>query len=75
MLTESEKRDLIKGLCNNIRDDLVSQVKNMPPEWDGYELRAILALKFEASTAKKWGKGDRKRDAALRRAIANGVIR
>ena len=47
----------------------------MPPEWDGYELRALLALKLEASTAKHWGKGDRKRDAALRRAIANGVIR
>lgn len=41
-MNAKEKREFIKSLCNRIRDDLVAKVPEMPEEWDGHELRALL---------------------------------
>lgn len=41
-----EKKQLIKDLCNNVRDQVLAQVQDMPEFWDGHELRQLLADRF-----------------------------
>ena len=47
---ESQSK-FIRELCDNIRDDVLSQVDRMPFEWDGHELRMYLAERFNRCTA------------------------
>lgn len=44
-----ERKKFITGLCNNIRDDLISKAALMPDNWDGHELRVLLADRFAES--------------------------
>lgn len=41
-MNAKDKRRFIRELCNRIRDEMISKVANMPEEWDGHELRALL---------------------------------
>jgi len=45
--TVAGKRHFIRMLCNSIRDELLAKAAEMPEEWDGFELRELLADKFE----------------------------
>lgn len=40
------KRQFIGELCDNVRDDLLKLVPKMPEEWDGIELRSMIAKRF-----------------------------
>lgn len=42
-----QKKLFIRQICNAVRDDLVKKIRDMPEEWDGHELRRLLADKFE----------------------------
>lgn len=46
MNTQRDKKRFIRSLCNSVRNDLIDKVGRMPKEWDGYELRELIALKF-----------------------------
>lgn len=60
-MTKTEKKKFIKSLCDSIRDDLVKKVERMPDEWDGHELRELIAdLADRERTSSMTGK--RKRD-------------
>lgn len=48
MTTKGFKAMFIRELCNNVRDELVAKIARMPPEWDGRELRELVADSFEA---------------------------
>jgi hypothetical protein len=54
LATDAErKRQLVfvQDLTNNIRDELLGQIREgkVPTEWDGHELRVLLASRFEQS--------------------------
>ena len=40
------QRKPIRELCNRCRDHLLSQVPEMPSDWDGHELRRFVAAEF-----------------------------
>jgi hypothetical protein len=42
-VTRAEQRKLLRTLCNNMRDHLLAQSDRWPKEWDGHELRALVA--------------------------------
>src|SRR3954466_1544620 len=46
--TPAGKREFIRNLCNSVRDSLIKAVARMPNEWDGHELRELLAQTFDA---------------------------
>lgn len=49
-MNAKDKKTFIRNLCNSVRDELVAKVKDMPEGWDSFELRQLLADKFERET-------------------------
>lgn len=43
MLTKEEKIKFIKDILDTMRESLLKKVDKMPEEWDGYELRRLIA--------------------------------
>lgn len=69
-LTRAQKRTLIRQLVKSVLADLVADVPRMPSEWDGIELRELIADRFAGQTALssksywgdvRWRNADRKR--------------
>jgi hypothetical protein len=52
-MTRTEQLIFVDDLCQNIRLQLKEQIKNnkVPAEWDGHELRCLIADTFEAAAA------------------------
>lgn len=44
------KLRIISELFENVKDDVLRKVKDMPEEWDGIELRWYIAEKFGEAT-------------------------
>lgn len=47
-MTTTEKIEFISSLTSAIAEDLIDKVDTLPEEWDGIELRELLADKFDA---------------------------
>ncbi len=43
MLTKEEKIKFIEDILDIMRESLLKKVDKMPEEWDGYELRRLIA--------------------------------
>jgi hypothetical protein len=59
--THAGKRKFIKDLCNNVRDSILKNVERMPADWDGQELRELIADVFGGERGRLMT-GKRKRD-------------
>ena len=46
-MTEQQKRTFIHDLCDSVRNELLSKTLAMPEDWDGRELRELIADTFE----------------------------
>jgi hypothetical protein len=57
------KREFLKNYLNSVRDELISKADQMPEEWDGHELRWLVADKFE------WEQSHRKGPIAWRKRV------
>jgi hypothetical protein len=46
--TPAHQQRFVRSLCNSIRDELIQKIKDkkVPMEWNGHELRELLAEKF-----------------------------
>lgn len=44
--TVAGKREFLKNYLNSVRDNLISKAAKMPAEWDGFELRWLVADQF-----------------------------
>ncbi len=45
-MTRTEQRRFIRELVRNVGRDLLKQVPRVPKEWDGHELRQLIADRF-----------------------------
>lgn len=45
-MTKSEQRQLLRAICNNVRDAPLRQSEDWPVDWDGHELRELTAYAF-----------------------------
>jgi hypothetical protein len=45
-MDQADKKKFIANLCDSVRDELVAKVEDMPDNWDGHELRQLIASKF-----------------------------
>lgn len=43
MLTKEEKIKFIEDILDTMRESLLKKVDKMPEEWDGYEIRRLIA--------------------------------
>lgn len=50
--SKAEKKAALSTICNSVRDDLIRQIDNMPPDWDGFELRELVAKSFDRDRRK-----------------------
>jgi hypothetical protein len=48
MKTRKEKRAFLRALTKAVLKEVIAKAPSMPPEWDGWELRAYLARAFNA---------------------------
>jgi hypothetical protein len=46
-MEKTKKKEFIKNLCNEVRDGLLRNVDKFPEDWDGHELREIIADEFD----------------------------
>lgn len=58
------KKHLLATFCNSVRDALLSHADQWPTEWDGHELRLLLATAFEQEVTRIM-RDDRKRKRAF----------
>lgn len=47
MHTRAGKRAFIRALCRSVAENVAAAVPAMPAEWDGHELRELLAEVFD----------------------------
>lgn len=66
-MTHKEQEEFVFGFCNNIRNSVIQNINRHPEEWNGLELRQLLANKFADAA---YVKMDRKR----KRAFNNEVL-
>ena len=68
-----EKRRFIADLCENYKRTLLGAVPNMPQEWDGIEIRELLACIADNSRADfmRSRKDKRRRDFDNERIVRN----
>lgn len=72
-MTKHEQTKFVEGLINNVKDELMSQINKLPDEWDGHELRQLIADRFaEVSFTLK---NDKKRYRAYRNFIITTPLR
>ena len=43
-----EKREFIVSLTESVQRELIVMAARMPMEWDGHEIRELIAAKFDA---------------------------
>ena len=67
--TRAGKRQFIRSLTGAISKAACAAVPQMPAEWDGHELRAVLSELFAEEISPRWGM-DRRRVRAYRNARA-----
>lgn len=72
-MTKAQQRKLVRGLCRNTLRSLLETSSRWPSEWDGHELRALIADRFALNN---FGACDprRKSNKARRRAYLNSLI-
>ena len=58
-MTKREKEKLIKDLANNIANAVIEKIDDIPEEWDGLELRELVADK--ARYYSRYFSGNKKR--------------
>ena len=46
-MSPKEQHEFIRELCDNVRDSLLK--RQYPEDWDGHELRVLIAERFEQS--------------------------
>jgi hypothetical protein len=46
-MTRREQRTLLRNFCNSVRDALLAHSKQWPDDWNGHELRELVAYAFE----------------------------
>lgn len=63
-MNAAEKQLFIAMLCNRVRDSIIAKIERMPEEWDGHELRRLIADTFEHEA---WTVRKGSRDPAYRR--------
>ena len=45
-MTRTEQRRFVRDLVRNVERDLLENVSRVPKEWDGHELRQLIADRF-----------------------------
>lgn len=61
-------QELVRNLCNSIRDNVIAAVPFMPDAWDGHELRKLLADVFASEVYGHVMRGSRLRKYRVERA-------
>lgn len=73
-MDKQEKRRFIEDLCASIQETAINAISKMPEEWDGLELRELLADKFIESCLMSRGPGNKARFRKRLRDYRNEVI-
>ena len=45
-MNTKERKQFIRNLCNNVRNEIIGKSAQMPDDWDGIELRSYIAACF-----------------------------
>ena len=62
-MNKDEKHCFVTNLCDSVRDHVLSKLPQVPEEWDGHELRELIADAFAHETSLRRARGT----AGLRR--------
>ena len=70
-MNKREQSKFVADLCGNVSRDLRAKIKAgaVPADWDGHELRVLLAAHFEGEATRSRASMKGKRIAAFRNAV------
>jgi hypothetical protein len=68
-MDKAEKRRFIEDLCDSIKQSVVDSISKMPEEWNGVELRELIADKARYSAYLLQQKNNRKRLKSYRNEV------
>lgn len=60
-MTRYEQCDFVLTLIRNVKEEILKDIDKIPEEWDGIELRWLIANKFSGVVISKTGSRSRKR--------------
>lgn len=74
-MTKIEQKRFIKDLCGNIESDIRSKIAagKIPTEWDGHELRQLVADKAKEAASRVMVDNKRRRDEYENTVIVNNL--
>lgn len=61
-MTHAEQKRFMNGLISNVRKSLLDNINKHPLEWDGHELRRLIAERFALADISDLMNGKRARD-------------
>ncbi len=72
-MTPKEQAKFVHDLCHNVEVGIVEDIREgrVPEDWDGIELRELLARRFAAASYRQYLKGPRRRDFENTLIVAN----
>lgn len=75
-MKRTDQKRIVRELCQVIERETREAIEagKIPEEWDGHELRALLARKFEAATFRTLGRGGMLEPRSARRREFERVI-
>ncbi len=55
-MTRKQQRHFVRELISAVHKEILAKLPNVPEEWDGHELRQLIADHFQASsfTLRQW---------------------
>ena len=53
-MTKQEQKGFLNDLINNVRAEILKTAEQIPEEWDGIELRWLIAEKFNGVVFSGW---------------------
>lgn len=75
-MKRTDQKRIVRELCQTIERETREAIEagKIPPEWDGHELRALLARKFEAATLRTLARGGALEPRSARRREFERVV-
>ena len=61
-MTKDEKLEFLNNFIDHVEDSIILNIDKFPDNWDGIELRQLIADKFQWETFPEYLTGKRKRE-------------
>ncbi len=73
-MNKQEREAFVRNLCDSVRDHVLSKLDAVPDDWNGHELRNVIAAEFDAERSVQ-ARGNTRRAREFRIAASRAGLR